>query len=386
MLELGIDEITIVLQITEELKRTLDINSWAVTADNIVDIFAENVGFNTVLGEKRIEPKRPDGYTEAFTFGEHSFYLACAFHETAVSMGICIKISAGALDFFLDSSGLTLYEFLKKAQHNSYKLRVSRIDFTADYIDEDFSITEIYQGLMDGHISVVREYINPKTNETALRICKLDYKAILNEADVSTIYIGSKKSDTFMRIYDKRLEQIEHQGRKLDKAMKTHDWIRFEAVFRRNYAHQIGEKLLEITTDAELADFIAGILLKKYSFYHICNGKVDVPTDYTQMLMDATIGNYELKSPTSRNYDLVKQILYMLGDSGTLTTLYKIFRIWNDKGLERILQIMIELLKTFEPNADCRTWLRFHEKDYKKIFTEFDDFIKDTILPVLEGR
>ena len=62
---------------------------------------------------------------------------------------------------------------------------------------------------------------------------------------IETVYIGSKKENTkaLCRIYDKRLEQINKNGFRLDEALACDDWTRFEISYRGTYAWQCAEQL-----------------------------------------------------------------------------------------------------------------------------------------------
>ena len=57
MLELGIDEYTLVLQINQSIKNTMPEFEWAYVAENIIDRFAEKADLIAVFGEKLIEDK-----------------------------------------------------------------------------------------------------------------------------------------------------------------------------------------------------------------------------------------------------------------------------------------------------------------------------------------
>lgn len=383
MLKLGIDEATIVIQLTQSLKdrytyRQFD---WPIVAENLITEFTNKADFETIYGEKMPITKCPEGYTNSFTFGTHSYFLAVSYHYLQPSMGVVIKFSAQALDYYCKESGFKLYELLQNVQSTDYTTRLSRIDLTADYFDEGINVSTIYKNLINEKIGTYREVTNKSTGELSYRRTPLKCNGIVRESDVPTLYLGSRKSNAFLRIYDKKREQIETKGNKLDDALRSTEWTRFEAVLRHAYAHQLTDELLKIQSDDELANLIACTILQKYRFMYLDNGTADYETEYSQMLLDCISNkNFILRSPTSRNFELAKNINYILGGSGVMSSLYKIKEIWGEQGVSVFMIFINELLAEFKPNDDCRYWLKKNKDDYQKNFPDFDLFFKEGII------
>lgn len=375
---------TVVLQVHPYAKQNLTPFDWQDCAECMIEIFLEKSNFVNIFGEQLTEKHPPQGYTVAYTYGEHSFYMALAYHKYQTNMGVVIKFSAQALDYYCVQSGLKPYQFLQKIQHPLYSIRTSRVDFTADFIDEGIDVTEIYQGLIDRKIGVFREYESKKTGENEFRRVDMNYQGIIKGGEVPTVYLGSVKSNSRLRIYDKKREQLERKGTKYDTARACQDWVRFEGVFRNEYSHQIGDALQKIKTDDEYANLIACTLIQKFRLMCIDNGILVDDTEYSKLLLGCiTNGMFVLKAPTSRNYDLAKSMMYLFNGSGAMTTLFKIKKVWGDSALSSFLQFIFDVLDEYEPNDDCSFWLRKNAQDYIKAFPDFDKFMKDTIVPIL---
>ena len=385
MLELGVDELTVVLRLDPTVKSTYDDSfEWQPIAEFIIDTFAKAANFPTIFGEKSTEGKAPKGYKISYRYGEHNFYLAVAYHPYHMSMGVAIKFSAQAFDYYCEVSGLQVHSFLQTAQDTLYTMRISRIDFTADYIDEGINVTNIYQSLIDGKVGIFREQYNKRIDEFSFRKWSVVPRGFLISAEVPTIYIGSVQSNAELRIYDKRREQIERKGSKFDKALKCRNWVRFEGVFRHEYAHQISAELMKLQSDDELANLIACTMAQKFRFMYIEDGVVDCETEYTQMLIDViSNNNFALKASSSRNFELATSLLYMFHGSGVITTLYKIKEIWGDDAVATMLDFAARYLQEYEPNDDCRYWLMKNTADYKKNYPDFDVFLRDNLLTML---
>ena len=159
MLELGVDEFTLVLQLSKDGRRLLNGTDWENVSENLIYKFGEVSKFRTVFGNKTRIQNAFNGYSIAYTYGEHNFFVAIAYHPFHMNMGICIKLSAQAWDYYSETTALKIYEFLQQIKHRDYTARLSRIDFTVDYIDEDIDVTDIYNNLMAEKVVLCREYV-----------------------------------------------------------------------------------------------------------------------------------------------------------------------------------------------------------------------------------
>lgn len=385
MLELGIDELTIVLRLAKAFDYLLATRDWIDIAKHIIGVFCEKAKLLEVFGEEQpLANKLPLGYNFGFTYGEHNFYFAIAFHEYRSDMGIVVKFSATALGYYCEKTGKKPYELFQMIQHDLYTSRITRADLTVDYIDENIDITDIYNSYTDDKIAVCREYISKKDGSTLYKKVPFIVKGFKNGNEVQTMYLGSKQSDLFLRIYDKKAEQLDKKGTNYQKALACKDWTRFEGVFRKKYAHQIGDALLKIQNDDDYGNLIACTMIQRYRFKDVVNGKLGSDTDFSALLlMHIQNKNFILKSDSSKNYELVQSIIHLLTGSGTITTIYKIKMIWGEDAMETFIQIMRDSIDIYVPNDDCKYWLRTNKDDYLLNFPIFDLYFKDIIAPWL---
>lgn len=386
LIELGIDEITLVLQIPPHQKANINIFDWENIANNLIGIFEEKAEFKKIFGERNTLIRAPEGYTNAFSYGEHNFNFAVAYHPHHLRMGIIIKFSAQSLDYYCEQSGLEVYEFLQKVREDSiYILRLSRVDVVADYIDEDIDITNIYNDLNERKVGVFYERANKKTNEIIFTERPLKQSSIAKGKNVETLYIGSPKSNARLRIYNKKQEQIEKNGNHFQKAIQTQNWTRMECILRNEYAHQLTDELLGITSNDEYANLIACVLLQKFRFMYINDlGKADCETEYTQLLIECISNkNFVLKAPCSRNYEMAKALKYIFYGSGVMSTLFKIQDIWGDEAISLLLDFIKEALLEWEPNEDCRYWLSKNKSDYQLNHKNFDLYLRENLITQL---
>ena len=360
MIELGVDEMTIVLQANADTMDAMSLDDWPGVADRMVQTFLGLTELKNIYGPAVPEPRCPNGYTEAITLGEHGFYLAIAVNERQPRMGVRIRLSAQATAFFIENAGEPYLLLQAAYSPDDYDMHLSRIELTVDYIDEGLSVTDIYRGLTSGSITVMREQADSRTSELKERktASKLSGYAVSDK--VPTFYLGSRKAnvDALLRVYDKKTEQIEKKGVRLTRANSCDDWVRFEASLRHGYARQFGDALLDIENDAELAVMVASVFLQRYRFY-IAGDKDAGLAPWTQSLANA-IGtrSIRLSSDTSRNNDLAASLDYIVKGSGLLPLLYKSAAIWGDEAPEAVMAWILGKLNSFEPDPDHRGWIK----------------------------
>jgi hypothetical protein len=378
MIELGVDELTVVLQATPEMAESMSLEDWPDVADGIVKRFLGLTGLIAIYGDTMPELRCPRGYTEALTLGEHGFYLAMAVNERQPRMGVCVRFSAQALAYYVESAGEP-YGLLQDAlSPDDYELHLSRIDITVDYFDEGLDVTTIYRGLTDGNVAVMREQMDTRTGELKLRRTASKLSGYAVSDAVPTFYLGSRKAniDALLRVYDKRLEQVERQGTHLSRAQACTDWVRFEASLRHGYATQFGEAMLEVADDGGLGNLIVSVFLQRYRFYCTTAGKWGLAS-WTQSLADA-VGERSIRlfSATSRNNELAASVRYILNGSGLMPLLYKAATIWGDDAPQVMTDWFLQRLDGYEPNPDCRGWLKKNCIDYAKEYSTVDDFLR----------
>lgn len=376
MIEVGIDEMTIVLQATDDVLDSMELEDWPKVADGITEEFLCRSGLRLALGPVVEEPRCPKGYTDAITLGFHSFYLAIAHNVRQPRMGVCVRISAQALACLVEVTSEAPYRLLARAYApGEYSLRLSRVDLTVDYMNEGVSVTSVYRGLTSGSVAVMREQPDPRTGDVVLRRSASSLSGYAVGDAVPTFYLGSRKAnvDALLRVYDKKREQEEGHGTRLHLAESLDDWVRFEASLRHSYAAQFGDAVRLAVDDAEYADLIGSVFAQRYQFYE--NGEV---APYTEALLNSLGARLlRLSSSSSRNGDLAASLRYVRDGSGLMPLLYKSSLIWGDGAPSALLAWLLTALDFYEPNPDCRAWLRNNQADYRRSYVGVGDFLEE---------
>jgi len=385
MVELSVDEMSIVSRLPHDDFALLNIENWASIAEYIIKKIDNHLGLTRFLGAMMPEKRAPASYTVAYKFGEHQHYMAIAYHPLWPKIGVILNFSARAFDYYCEMSGYKPYEILQFLQNDYFDFRISKIDLACDFIDEAEinDVSSIYQGFIDNSLGIFKERID-KDGETNYSKINLSYQGIIKRDEVPTLYVGAMRSNARLKLYDKKREQEETNGSYLLKAKSSTSWIRGEITLRNTYSSQITEELLNTSTDNEFANIIASTFVQKFRLMYVDKGVVGDEHEFTSMLLGMiTNNNFVLKSPSSRNYDLRKSILYLFKGSGVATTMYKISEIWGVDAVLHLFEAILEHLENYSPNDDCRYWLNFNLVKYRKNHPDFYAWFGENIATII---
>jgi hypothetical protein len=157
----------------------------------------------------------------------------CAmWHSTRSEMGFHLIISGSALRQLLSRSGLSQREILRQLSDLDGKF--TRIDIAKDVTDVPIDLDRIYQVLSEG-----------KSKGTARTFSQMH-----SPNGGNTVYIGSRESERFIRVYDKAAQS----------GVSGH-WKRFEIECKGMVARAMANMLLQTDNwDAVFNDFAQAML------------------------------------------------------------------------------------------------------------------------------
>ncbi len=352
----GIDELTAVLKsnkiFTEGLK------NWTQKAESMIAEFSRLANLERIFGKKKdLDGKPPQGYATAYQYGDNPFYFAVAYHPSCPNMGVIVKFSAYSWAVYCQRGRTNIKRFLLSIQSKSYSVRLSRVDFTVDYQNWDISVNDIYHKLDKKCLEIHNH--KGEVNHSEINAYETNGKA-------STFYVGSRKTGTrlFLRVYDKKAEQMEQRGFRYKEALNTKSWVRFEAVFKGKYAHQLTDIIME-TGEEKLNTLIANKVTEKYRFYDLKNKKY---TDFTTALLEKSKEVFpRLRLESTRDNDFMSSLMHLVYGSGLFPALYKCDEIWGDESSMSLLQSLHDIYKEdYVPNDDVRLWLKKHKDTLEK--------------------
>lgn len=384
MVEAGIDQLTIVLLAHDDVLNNKN-RRWNDIASEIIFELEERLHLIDILGERCSMKKAISGYSIGYTYGNHDFSFAIFYHHQYARMGILVNFSAQALAYYQGQTNLYVYEVLQKMQSQLYQVRCSRIDICIDFINEDLSVNEIRNQYINDVLKILLMRARNGQIEQVVKNCLL--REISEGLEYQTVYFGKRDSPVMLRIYDKKVEQINSKnGSRRSEAEEYDNWIRFEIEVKKHYAHDLTAALLSINNQTDYKEIILGFFIQKFYFVTVENDKY-VPTSFMQKIIDMKNDKSIVlfKSVNTKNTELSKSFLYILKSSGVITVLYKILAIWGKNGLNESIKSVINYIKNeYNPNRDCIEFLINNGKEYKDNYTNFNDFFEKEVKPELD--
>ncbi len=363
MIKVGVDEMTIVVILKD--KSLLKSHYWEDLAERVISEIDETLLLDQIFGPKsENEQKKIAGYSNGYGFGNHPFYFRICYHHAYWKMGVAIKFSAQSLAYFCEKFSaqnggeIEVYQILQLLNSEfdyQFQVRLSRIDFCADFIDEGLSVNDLNRELQAGSIHF--EYSTGKNNTS-----QINFYTSNNVVD--TIYVGSKKANitTFLRIYNKRKEQIEQHGIHFNEAVNCNDWVRMENSIRGDYAHDITKRMLEMGNRDDLVSLISACLLNKYSLID-SNGADHKMTTLLRLAAEDP-SDYYYSGSKYQDFSLDESLDYLVEKSGLLPFLYKA-KTFDPDAITLFTQYLAERLERYSPTWSVTHWMTVHGQYYR---------------------
>lgn len=226
-------------------------------------------------------------YDEIMRFNDVSLKIPSALKFE--KQGICIEFSGNGIEYYREylhcQRGVTdktaFKRFISMVQFGC-KTKCSRFDWAID--EQSFGLDQpslridtIQESLLSHNFVSLFRKADPENVSGELQSCysvqsgEIDKKIPFNlvqSMDISsgvvgkTIYLGKRKSGTYVRFYDKLAEQIAHKSTPPDGCKS---WVRFEMEFHQKNASAV---FLKYVTDSaeDFRAFVCGFALRLIRF------------------------------------------------------------------------------------------------------------------------
>lgn len=167
--------------------------------------------------------------------------------------GICVVLPASALSHL----SLSVSELFLEL--SSMGGSVSRLDLALDDYEGLLNLDEIERCLSYGEVAT-------RWKHYEVRVGKMTIGS-LGVGDGKTLYLGSRTSETFARIYDKNKEQ----AAKNPYFVPLDHWVRFEIEIKKRRAQQLFTELLSLISSGsdDIGGFLAGYIRGLLDFKEI---------------------------------------------------------------------------------------------------------------------
>lgn len=218
--------------------------------------------FNKILGKPEEQNHGLNGYTNSLKYGNEAAKILIMWSWKQTWMGVTVMFYG---------QGKKLYESLAKMNEINvdwfdlitnvclkFKGHLSRIDIAIDLINYGFSVNNIAEKLKDDSY----EFVNGKTKR---KIGLEKMKTIGNSGEIDTIYVNSRKSDAYLRIYNKQKQGLSNKkSGYYTQAKNTKDWIRVEGEFKHREAHRIGNDLAQLVDSSKMHSYLVDCITRHW--------------------------------------------------------------------------------------------------------------------------
>lgn len=290
------------------------------------------------------------GYNTTFEIDGAEF-VTFAYHSEIVRNGIVFKISATSL-----ANYLRLYQAFNDEQIESYHLinklisvadkyelkpKLSRIDIAADFINfgNEYETSNIDKLLDSKDLIIKSKLKNQNTGNEYYSKNRTKHNSIKNDGIVNTIYVGKKNSRTgFLRIYNKKVEQISKRGRNLPLAQECDSWTRLEAVLKQDYAIEFTKHIRNVENNKQFIELLATYLNKRYTFFDKTNNK----TLFSKYLEQHNNLDINIRTKNFRHNEIDKIISSTIDPNGQFQSI--LFKLTEVEGIEATLEYLEQAL------------------------------------------
>ena len=240
-----------------------------------VDEFVKILKLDKIFDHREEVSQGLNGYTRSFIYGGEEIgpNISIMFNPKHLdTMGVLCEISSTAKSTYeglariksieVDWQKIIMWVYRRTFSQSKYEHRissghVSRIDIATDFINYGFSIDQINQKLMKDEY----QFLNSRHQ----LIQKRRIKTINYDNKTLTIYVGSREADAYLRLYDKKRQEIDTNGRYKGLAKSVNDWVRFEGEFKKRKAHAIGKMISELPLSVDMYSYLVDVLLQHWS-------------------------------------------------------------------------------------------------------------------------
>lgn len=291
------------------------------------------------------------GYNTTFEFDGAEF-VTFAYHSEIVKNGIAFKISATSLANYLRlhqafydeeiESYYLINKLLSAADKHGLIPKLSRIDIAADFIDfgDEYETSNIDKLLDSKDLIIKSKQKSKKTGKEYYSQNRTTHNSIKNDGVVNTIYIGKKNSRTgFLRIYNKKVEQISKFGRNLKLAQECKSWTRLESVLKQDYSIEFTKHIRNVENTKQFVELLATFFNKRYTFFDKTNNK----TLFSKYLEQHNNLDINIRTKNFRHNDIDKIVASTIDPNGQFQSI--LFKLRAVEGTEATLEYLKQALE-----------------------------------------
>lgn len=371
MFNIMCDEFTLTLPIDEEFLRAEHRVRFFVDAqqnyfNNYVDKIDKKLKLNEVLGNKEIKNSGMNGYTHCFSFGYDNNQVKILYNPNQLNMKMMVKFTASSLKNYIYQIKLQLNQDISamniiKKLNEIDVVRLSRLDIAIDYIDEKIEVQTLFENYQERKLL----FFNKRNSEIKI-------SNYIGAESVETLYFNKRTNRSFLRVYNKKLEQEKNNGDMLKTAINCKDWTRFELELKKEYAHAMTEIILNCKNEDDFIRVLAHAFIDciKVKELRGIAGTEEIyeNTDYYNQIVNIANNNEKLISTMPRDRLSSFEPKYNnLSRNGTMALFKMIKESYSEDDFERFIEKLKVDIDEFELSDEHKKLIE-EEKKHSPFF------------------
>lgn len=276
LIDVNVDQFTLTIYIDEDEYLAYDEHYF----DYIQDRFASTLNLIDLFGLP-VRLNYGDGwYNTIYDYGYYDRHLFFKYNDESLDNQISVVFHAGMLKEYLKSyrnkidENMTVFKLLKKMSTLG-TIRLSRLDIAIDLIDENIVVDDLAKRINNYDVLI--------KNSRGSNIAVESIQQIGNGGKVETMYINKRKSASFLRIYDKKIEALLKDSADVKTAIECENWTRIELELKKYYANNITASILKCESEFDFKKVILGAFLEKFKFLELEKPEEDDSDGYVDM-------------------------------------------------------------------------------------------------------
>lgn len=356
MFDIDCDEFSVTLPIDAEI-----LANAPHYFENYVDRIDKKLELTKMLGNKEVKASGMNGYTHCFSFGFDKNQIKILYNPDYIKMKIMIRFTASALNNYIlqrkiqfneDISALNIIKKLSELD----TIRLSRLDIAVDFVDENIEVNNLFNQYNDEKLV----FFNKRNGRIKL-------ESFIGGKEVETLYFNKRTNRSFLRVYNKKVEQEKNNGNMLKTALNCENWTRFELELKQEYAHEMTKIILSCNNQDEFIQalahaFIDCIKIRKLKGIDGAKEIFENTTYYSKIIKVAN-GDEKLITTAARDRLSSFELKYKnLSNNGTLALFKMIKESYSEDDFERFIEMLKEDIDEFELSKEHKKLVQEEEK------------------------
>src|SRR5699024_10850260 len=189
---------------------------------------------------------------------------------------------------------------------------------------------------------------------------------------VETLYFNKRTNRSFLRVYNKKVEQEKNSGDMLKTALNCENWTRFELELKHEYAHEMTKIILSCDNQNEFIQALAHAFIDCIKIRKLrgIDGTKEIyeDTDYYNKVVDIANNNEKLITTISRDRLSNFEPKYKnLSKNGTMALFKMIKESYSEDDFERFIEMLKEDIDKFELSKEHKKLIE-EEKNHSPFF------------------